>query len=185
MNITIINGSPNKNGTCSSVLDTIMKRIENQNEISIYNLNKLNIHGCQECFACRKSKTDICYFKDDLSGILEEVKTTEMLILATPVFYADVSAQMKCFIDRTWSYFGITGQTATHLQRNRKLIFILSYGYADKNHYDSLVQKYEQYFKMFGFTQVEYIIACGAQYFMNYPVNKAEVNEKVQKIFGV
>jgi len=120
-----------------------------------------------------------------LSEILEEVKTTEMLILATPVFYADVSAQMKCFIDRTWSYFGITGQTDAHLPRNRKLILILSFGYPDKNHYDSLAQKYAQYFSMFGFTQVETIIACGAQYFKNYPDNRAEVNEKIQKIFGL
>jgi len=141
------------------------------------------IRGCQECYVCRKSKTDKCYFNDDLSNVLEEVKTTEMLIIASPVFYADISAQLKCFIDRTWSYFGINGQSASHLTKNRKMVFILSYGYSDKSHYNDLIKKYEIYFQMFGFTQIEYIIAYGAQYYNNNPINRTEIDQNILRLF--
>lgn len=106
-----------------------------------------------------------------------------MVIIASPVFYADISAQLKCFIDRTWSYFGINGQSASHLVKNRKLVFILSFGYSDKYHYNDLIQKYTNYFKMFGFTQIDCIIACGAQYHNNVPMNKSEIDQNILRIF--
>jgi multimeric flavodoxin WrbA len=190
MKIISVIGSPRKEGASSKVASGLIQHFENQgNDIKEYHLNSLNIHGCQECFHCRNNKADVCVVKDDLSEILESVKETDLLVVSTPVFYADISAQMKCFIDRTWSYYAKTGMSADHLPRNRSLVFILSYGYADANIYDSLYEKFTRYFKMFGFDHCYLIKAYGAQYhtpeIMNEPEVKSLIDAIVPKIKSI
>ncbi len=185
MNILAINGSPKKNGSCSTIIKALVDKLQtSNNKITQYDLNSLNIHGCQECFYCRNKKTDICAYKDDISEILEMAKKTDIMIISTPVFYADVSAQLKCFIDRTWSYYGITGVSANHLPRNRTLVFILSYGYNNTNIYDQLYEKYKIYFNMFGFDNCYLIKAYGSQYYTSEIINKAEVFNMIDSISG-
>jgi multimeric flavodoxin WrbA len=182
MRVTVLNGSPNKQGTCSFIIREIVDRISDDVEVSRHELNELSIHGCQECFACRSSRTDRCYHEDDLSPVLQEVKTTDCLILASPVFFADLSAQMKCFVDRTWAYFGQNGQSAGHLKRNRRIVFILSYGYGDPGHYDDLLEKYAAFFQMYGFSRIECIVAYGAQFFSNLPSNMDEITSGIDRV---
>jgi multimeric flavodoxin WrbA len=183
MNILTINGSPKKNGACSTIIKALVDKLNtSNNKITQYDLNSLNIHGCQECFYCRNKKTDICAYKDDISEILDMAKKTDLMIISTPVFYADISAQLKCFIDRTWSYYGITGTSANHLQRNRTLVFILSYGYDNSKIYDQLYEKYKIYFNMFGFDNCYLIKAYGAQYYNSGITNKTEVFNMIDSI---
>ncbi|MCX8131578.1 MAG: flavodoxin family protein [Clostridia bacterium] len=181
MKILLVNGSPRENGVSSKLAANLLSKLgDHGNEIQKYNVNSLNMHGCQECFYCRKNKTDVCAINDDLSEILELVKKTEVLIISTPVFYGDISAQLKCFVDRTWSYYGITGVSADHLPKNRSLVFIQSYGYADDNIYNSLFEKYKSYFNMFGFDNCYLIKAYGSQYSSPEIVNEHEVMEAIE-----
>lgn len=183
MKILSINGSPRKDGACSSVVSSLMKRFDKEeHEIHAYHLNSLQIRGCQECFSCRRGRTDRCSVKDDLSEILEMAKSADLLILSTPVYYADISAQMKCFIDRTWSYYGRTGFSADHLPRNRSLLFVQSYGYTNPAIYDSLFEKYKVYFQMFGFDHCYQINAYGAQWHTPEIKNAQEVENTIDSI---
>lgn len=183
MKILAINSSPQKDGTSSTVLNALIKKlILSKNKIEKYDLNKLKIHGCQECFYCRNTKTDICGFKDDMTDILEAAKTTDVLIVATPIFYADISAQLKCFIDRTWSYYGKTGTSTEHLPRHRTLVFIMSYGYNHPRVYDQIYEKYKHYFNMFGFDKCYAVKAYGAQYFTPKISNEDDVNQQIEDI---
>lgn len=183
MKIVWINGSPRIDGACSTVTNTLMQKFENEeHEIHRYHLNSLKIHGCQECFSCRRSKSDRCAVKDDLSEILEMAKSADLLILSTPVFYADISAQLKCFIDRTWSYYGRTGYSADHLPRNRSLVYIQAYGYTDPSKYDSLFEKYKIYFQMFGFEHCYQINAYGAQWNTPEILNEREIESTIEEI---
>ena len=183
MNILWVNGSPRKDGASSNAALALIEKVAGQeDEIKQYNLNGLNIRGCQECFFCRNNKTDLCAIKDDLSEILGLTKTTDLLILSTPVFFADVSAQLKCFIDRTWSFYGRTGISTDHLPKNRTMVFIQSYGYNDAAIYDSLYKKYKRYFNMFGFDKCYQIKAYGAQYFSQEIINKREVQRTIEHI---
>ncbi len=183
MNILAIKGSPKKDGTSSTITDDLIKKIENaKNKIKTYDLNSLNIHGCQECYSCRNNKTDKCIVNDDITEILESAKTTDVIIVSTPVFYSDISAQLKCFIDRTWSYFGKTGTSADHLPRNRTLVFILSYGYNNPDVYNQLYEKYKHYFNLFGFNNCYLIKAYGVQYNSSNVININEVNDLLEKV---
>ena len=63
----------------------------------------MNFKGCQGCGACKAEK-EKCVVQDDLTQVLEAVRETDVLVLASPVYFADVTAQMKAFVDRTYSF---------------------------------------------------------------------------------
>lgn len=68
------------------------------NEVEFVTLKGKKISFCLGCLACQKS--GICVIKDDVCEILEKVKNADVLIFATPVYYYEMSGQMKTLIDR-------------------------------------------------------------------------------------
>ena len=67
------------------------------------NLNEGNIRGCRACEACAKDPGR-CAQKDDLSPLLEEMKTCDAFVLGTPVYMYHASAQFKAFVDRLYCF---------------------------------------------------------------------------------
>ncbi|HEY1405911.1 MAG TPA: flavodoxin family protein [Spirochaetota bacterium] len=183
MQIVHINGSPRKGGMSATIGSQFIDALKNDfDKVLEYHLNSLSMRGCQECFACRDKKSDRCYIQDGLSDLLEETKKTDIVVVSTPVFYGDISAQLKNFVDRTWSYFGRGGFSAEHLPRNRTLVFILSYGYKDPHVYDDLFDKYRKYFAMFGFNHAYFIKGYGAEHHTPEIVNRKEVDVEIPEI---
>lgn len=186
MKALVLNGSPRADGTSASIAKDLGAGLAGQgHEVATFDLGSLRIGGCRECFSCRLGRNDECAARDDLSEILELAKSTDLLVVSTPVFYGDVSAQLKCFIDRTWSYFGRTGVSADHLPRGRTLVFVLSYGYNDPVIYDGIFEKYSRYFRMFGYDDSHLIKAFGAQYSSPEVINRSEVAERIGQILEI
>ena len=64
----------------------------------------MEFQGCQGCGGC-KTKSQTCILEDDLTPVLQAVRDADLLVLASPVYFGDLSGQLKCFFDRTYSYF--------------------------------------------------------------------------------
>lgn len=63
---------------------------------------------CRACDGCMRNG-GTCIFKDDMAGILDLYQKADVLVLATPVYFYGITAQMKIFIDRTypiWQHLG-------------------------------------------------------------------------------
>lgn len=98
-----INGSPRKNWNTAELLKNAVQSAKDVGaEAEIVNLYTLNFKGCTSCFYCKlKSKEHgTCAMKDDLSPILENVKTADAIIFGTPVYFMNFSAGMVAFIER-------------------------------------------------------------------------------------
>lgn len=98
-----INGSPRKNWNTAQLLNkTIQGAQEAGAEAEIVNLYSLNFKGCTSYFACKIKNREhgVCAMKDDLSPVLEKVKTADAIIFGTPVYYMNFSAGMVAFIER-------------------------------------------------------------------------------------
>ena len=78
-----INGRPRRNGNTAELL-------------------KHAIKGCTSCFACKlKSRPHgVCAMKDDLSLVLEQVKTADAIVFGSPIYFMNLSAVMLAFIER-------------------------------------------------------------------------------------
>lgn len=164
MKIVSILGSPRKNANSSIIAECFCTAARKLGaEIKTFKLNDLNFRGCQGCMAC-KTKLDKCAVKDDLTEVLEAVRETDILVLASPVYYWDVSAQMKAFLDRTFSYFVpdfITNPQKSRLRPGKKLVFILAQNSPDKNAFTDIFQRFDYFFRAYGFVDTRQIRAFG------------------------
>ena len=101
--IILINGSPRKNGNTAELLKSAAKGAQDAGaEVELVNLYALNFKGCTSCFYCKlKSKEHgICAMKDDLSPVLEKIKSADAVIFGTPIYFMNFSAGLTACIER-------------------------------------------------------------------------------------
>ncbi len=104
MNILIVTGSPRKNGNTEIMADAFSQSArEAGHKVTIRKLSTLKINPCLDCKYCFNHE-GVCIQKDDMNEILKDVKQTDMLVIASPIYWFDISAQTKCFIDRMYAF---------------------------------------------------------------------------------
>lgn len=102
--IVILNGSPRKNGNTSSLVKAFKDGAENAgNDVREFFLDDMNIHGCKGCFGGNSSNECPCVQKDDMSLIYPEIKVSDIVVFATPLYYWTMSGQIRTAIDRLFA----------------------------------------------------------------------------------
>ena len=144
MKIVALLGSPRSNKNSASIANRfIASATQFGAETRNFELNKLVYRGCQGCYAC-KSTHESCVINDDLTEVLEAVRQADLVLLASPVYYGDVSAQLKGFIDRTFSY--LKPDYISNIQPSRlsakKLVFVLTQGHPDEAMFNDIYPRY-------------------------------------------
>lgn len=100
MKIAVITGSPHKAGTSALLADKFIEGAEAKgHEVFRFNAAFKNIHACTGCNACEMDGP--CIFKDDIEReLMPQLLAADLIVLVTPLYYYDMSAQMKTVIDR-------------------------------------------------------------------------------------
>lgn len=99
MKVLAVSASPRSGGNSDILCDQFLKgAAESGHETEKISIGHKNIHPCMACYGCRKTK--VCVSKDDMGEVLEKLMGADVIILATPVYFYSMSAQMKAFIDR-------------------------------------------------------------------------------------
>ena len=92
MKITVLQGSPHKNGSSNLLSEQFIKGAEeNGHEITVLDAAHMNLHPCIGCGKCGMNGT--CVHKDDNSKIRDSLLTTDMVVFVTPIYYFGMSAQ--------------------------------------------------------------------------------------------
>lgn len=76
---------------------------ESGHEVEFLSLKDKNIQFCKGCLACQK--IGHCVIDDDANEITEKIRNSDVIVWATPVYYYEMSGQMKTLIDRANSMF--------------------------------------------------------------------------------
>ncbi len=104
MKILAINGSPRK-GNNDFILDNILSYAQKKGaETSMITLRNLNIKFCSGGDYCCP-KTGKCVVNDDMKDIYGKLDESDIIILASPSYFSNVSAMMKNFMDRCNPYY--------------------------------------------------------------------------------
>jgi len=99
MKILAISGSPRIGGNSDVLCDQFLKgAAEAGHEVEKLNLANAKISPCVACYACRE--THKCVKKDDMESIQQKLIDADVIVLATPVYFYCMDAQMKMMIDR-------------------------------------------------------------------------------------
>lgn len=97
--VLILSGSPRKGGNSDTLCDEFAHGAqESGNEVEKIRVAEKNIGYCRGCYACKNGP---CVQKDDMGEILQKMIDADVLVLASPVYFYSVSAQLKTLIDRT------------------------------------------------------------------------------------
>lgn len=103
--IIIIDGGPRKIFNTAAMLQKFAEgasSVSSDVEVKIVRLYDLDYKGCISCMACKiKGRaSNICKFKDALTPVLEEIAQADGLVLGSPIYFGDVTGQMRTFLER-------------------------------------------------------------------------------------
>ncbi len=103
MKITIINGSPRKNGNTQIMAEEFARGArESGHTVDLINLAEKQIAGCKGCQYCF-AHDGVCSQEDDMADILANLDQADMAVFASPIYCNDVTAQLKAAIDRLYA----------------------------------------------------------------------------------
>ena len=146
-------GSPRRNGNTEILVDEVLKGAKDAGSAtSKVILDTLDIRPCKGCFAC--DKTGVCVQKDDMSGLVEQMKTSQVWVLGTPIYWWGPSAQFKAFLDRWVSI------SREHI-RGKRVVLTIPMGGGSESYARHTVGMLHDVFDYLGIQHVATILAPG------------------------
>ena len=102
MKVVAFNGSPRKDGNTTLLIQHVFQELEKEGiKTELAHLSGKRIHGCIACYKCFENKDRRCAVKDDVANeCIEKMIKADGIILGSPVYFVDVTAEMKALIDR-------------------------------------------------------------------------------------
>lgn len=102
MKVVAINGSARKGGNTARLLEEACAPLREAGvECEIIDLAGKEVGGCRACTACRERRDGECHGRSDFGNeVIQAVASADALILASPTYFSDVTAEMKALIDR-------------------------------------------------------------------------------------
>jgi len=102
--IYLINGSPRKNENTAKMCESFAKGAQSKGiETEIINLYDIDFKGCRSCFACKLKggkSFGKCGYPDGLTPLLDKISQADGIVLASPVYFGNVTGVMRCFAER-------------------------------------------------------------------------------------
>ena len=101
-----INGSPRTDWNSARMLDSALKgAAESGAEVMRIDLYSLNYTGCRSCFACKRLGSPTfgrCAVGDDLKPVLDDILSSDGLILSCPIYFGTTPGMVRSFCERLW-----------------------------------------------------------------------------------
>ena len=183
MKVLCVQGSPRKKGNSATIARRFLDVAQERGAtVETYVLNELDYRPCQACYAC-KTKLEHCALKDDLTPVLKAFGDCDLIVVATPVYYGDISAQTKAFIDRTFSFVKpdyYNRPDPVRLAPGKKMLWVITQE-ATAEYYDDIFQRYGGMFKTIAGFDTYLIRGTGVEA-PGEVIHKHEVMELAEKM---
>lgn len=141
--IVILNGSPRKNGNTSALVQKFTDGAESAGHtVSEFFLSGLHIQGCMGCFGGHSSRKCPCVQRDDMDKIYPIVRACDVIVLASPLYYWNLSGQLRTAMDRLFALEENDGNLLRGHNRSGILLMAAEgHGFADVlNYYNHLME---------------------------------------------
>jgi multimeric flavodoxin WrbA len=103
MKVVAFNGSARKDGNTAILVNYVLDELKKEGiETELVQLAGKKIQGCAACYKCFDNKDQRCSVKDDVANeCIEKMIEAQGIIMASPTYFADVTAEMKALIERS------------------------------------------------------------------------------------
>lgn len=127
-NAAIVLGSPHAKGNTARLVEAMLSVIDDA-DISIkkIELSKLKrINHCMGCNSCKTNDMHTCVFDDGLNEVIAEVRNSDLLVIACPIYFFNFNSLTKAFIDRLFYSSEINNNE--NILRGKKVAIVITYG---------------------------------------------------------
>ena len=170
--IVILNGSPRRNGNTSALVKAFTQGAESAgNTVTEFFLDSMEIHGCRGCFGGHSGQECPCVQKDDMSQIYPAVKESDVVVLATPLYYWNMSGQIRTAIDRLFALEEGDGNLLRGHERASALLMA-----AEGNGFDDVLLYYNHLVEHLRWKNLGHVLAGG-----NGDIGDIEGKPEIQK----
>ncbi len=182
--VLIVNGSLRRNGNSYALEKKLVDQLQGKAEVTVLNIAEQKVNPCLACNFCKKSHTPNCVQKDAFTELIPLIDSCDAVLLISPVYYSQFPAQIKAFLDRTYSFMDFTQPDLSMAGRKDKKIagyFFCGFGPADA--YAQMVEENLKGFAAAGFTDYKAHCAGDANEpgsIMNKPEDLAAADEMAE-----
>ena len=173
--------SPRKEGNTAWTVNKILEGAKKEGaEIQAFCSGELDIRPCRGCLGCTKGGG--CVINDDMQKIYSALKEADTLILGTPVYMGQMSAQAKIFTDRLFSQ--ITPRFSPHFREEnagKKLVLVFTQGNPDPGMFREYIDYTKKMFQLLEFDVKDVQIVAGTR---TGPASERKELEAIMKDIG-
>ena len=125
--VLVLKGSPRKNGNSSVLADQAAEGARQKGaEVASFRIDEMDIRPCDACDFCQDTN-GICVIKDDMQALYPKIRDAHAIVIASPIYWFTISAQIKLCIDRWYAFEPIKRE----VWPDKKIGIILTYGDSD------------------------------------------------------
>lgn len=156
-NIVILNGSPRRNGNTSALVRAFTEGAESAGHaVTEFFLDSMEIHGCKGCFGGHSSRECPCVQADDMNRIYPAVKNCDVIVLATPLYYWNMSGQLRTAVDRLFALEEGDGNLLRGHDRACALLMA-----AEGHDFEDVLSYFDHLMKLLRWTNLGHVLAGG------------------------
>jgi multimeric flavodoxin WrbA len=177
MKFFAVNGSPRPNCNTAQLLDEALKGVLDvfpDAEVERINLYDFPFHGCRSCFACKRiggKHYGRCVQNDDLKPILDKLAQADGVILGSPIYFSDVTGNMRCFLERFMFPFLAYSNTETVEHKTMPIACIYTMNVSEELSYQIGYHDIHDHFEMgldMVFTKPDHLYVYETYQFKDY-----------------
>ena len=104
MKIAVLNGSPRPKGNTAALIDAFKAGAESAgHQVSVLQVGTMKIGGCKGCEYCHTKGGGTCIQKDDMAEVYPALAESDVLLLASPVYYHGLTGQLQSVVSRFYA----------------------------------------------------------------------------------
>lgn len=156
--------SPRKEGNTAWIINQILEGAQEQDaETQSWSFSDLDIKPCRGCLGCHKGDGNRgCLINDDMQQLYDALAHADALVLGSPVYMGQMSAQAKIFTDRLFAH--ISPRFSPHFKENtmkKKLLLVFTQGNPDASFFQEYFDYTKKMFQLLEFDVKEVLVVAG------------------------
>lgn len=125
---TIVLGSPNAKGNTARLVEAVFSVIDRES-VSVRTIELSRLKGvdhCIGCDSCKKNEMHTCVLDDGLNDVIAEVRNSDLLVIASPIYFFNFNSLTKAFIDRL--FYSSEIDNSESILRGKRVALLMTYG---------------------------------------------------------
>ena len=154
--IVVLVGSVRRDGNTDLLAQAFAESAGKHHEVELVSVADYAVHPCIGCNSCYTSEGHRCFREDDMQQIYEKLKLADVLVIASPVYFYGISAQLKAVIDRL--------HTPMRNDFAIKKLGLILVGAADlPDLFDPIILQYRMLLRFFRLEDIGTVLVSGAK----------------------